>query len=158
MNPIITNCPVCGKEMSVRKLHCSSCDTTVEGVFQLGPMPTASGFTNEQLRWLRPFARLTPEQLQFVLTFVRCDGRFNRMEDELHLSYPTLRGRMDEILREMGYEPARDDSQAPPQAQLSPEERKRILDDLDRGVITLAEARRRLKGIREANPDDGNKE
>jgi len=55
---------------------------------------------------------------------------------------------MNEILRTMGYEPSREEGQPAP-VKLSPEERKRILDDLDKGLITLQEAKRRLKGIRE---------
>jgi hypothetical protein len=92
--------------------------------------------------------------MQFILTFIRCEGRFNRMEEELSLSYPTLRNRMNEILRTMGYEPAREEVQ--PAATLpSPAERKRILDDLDKGLISLQEARRRLKGVREEAKTDG---
>ena len=32
--PILTKCPVCGKAMTVTKLHCSSCHTTIEGRFE----------------------------------------------------------------------------------------------------------------------------
>jgi hypothetical protein len=145
---MLTRCPVCGGELVVTRLHCPSCETTIEGSFQ--PVGGAQGaFTPEQLKWLMPFSRLNTEQLQFILTFVRCEGRFNRMEDELKLSYPTLRNRMNEILRAMGYEPARDEVQSAPPALPTAAERKKILDDLDKGLITLAEARRRLKGIRE---------
>jgi hypothetical protein len=151
MNPMLTRCPVCGGDLVVTRLHCPSCDTTIEGGFQPAGGGAPGAFTPEQLKWLMPFSRLNTEQLQFILTFVRCEGRFNRMEDELKLSYPTLRNRMNEILRAMGYEPARDEvppAAAPPTLPTAAE-RKKILDDLDKGVITLAEARRRLKGFRE---------
>ena len=92
--------------------------------------------------------------MQFILTFIRCEGRFNRMEEELNLSYPTLRNRMNDILRTMGYEPGRDEGQQGPTLP-SPAERKKILDDLDKGVINLQEARRRLKGVREEVKPDG---
>jgi hypothetical protein len=149
MNPLLSKCPVCGGELVVTKLHCPGCETTIEGSFQVSASGGPNVFTADQLKWLQPFSRLNTEQLQFILTFVRCDGRFNRMEDELKLSYPTLRNRMNDILRAMGYEPARDEMQASTPALPTAAERKKILDDLDKGVITLAEARRRLKGIRE---------
>ena len=47
--------------------------------------------------------------MQFLLTFVRCEGKLNRMEEEMKLSYPTLRNRLNEIVRALGYEPGKED-------------------------------------------------
>ena len=69
------------------------------------------------------------------------------MEEELKLSYPTLRNRFDEILEQMGFE-ADDTSE-----EISPEERKKILNDLNKGKITAGEAQIRLKGMVEKSPD-----
>jgi hypothetical protein len=155
MNPMLTKCPVCGGELVVTRLTCPNCETTIEGSFQPVGGSLQGAFTAEQLKWLLPFTRLNNDQMQFILTFIRCEGRFNRMEEELNLSYPTLRNRMNDILRAMGYEPGRDDSQQGASLP-SPAERKKILDDLDKGVINLQEARRRLKGVREeARPEGG---
>ena len=85
--------------------------------------------------------------MQFLLTFIRCEGKFNRMEEELKLSYPTLRNRFDEILEQMGFE-AEDASE-----EISPEERKKILNELNKGKITAGEAQIRLKGMSEKSPD-----
>lgn len=158
MNPILTRCPVCGGDLVVTRLHCPSCETSLEGSFD----PSVAGtrlqeaFSPEQLKPLLPFSRLTAEQLQFVLTFVRCEGRFNRMEEELGLSYPTLRNRLDDIIRAMGYEPSRDEVRAEVQARSealrqqppvpTTVERQEILDSLSRGDIDLEEAKRRLRG------------
>jgi hypothetical protein len=151
MNPILTKCPVCGGDLMVTRLHCPSCDTTIEGEFD----PGASGsrlqevFSPEQLKPLLPFSRLSAEQLQFILTFVRCEGRFNRMEEEMGLSYPTLRNRLNEIIRSMGYEPPREEaavSRAEQPAGPGPAERQAILDQLSQGEIDLEEAKRRLRG------------
>jgi hypothetical protein len=67
--------------------------------------------------------------MQFLLTFVRCEGRLNRMEEEMKLSYPTLRNRLNEIVRALGYEPGKEDLAQP----LSAEDRRQILEDLDQG-------------------------
>jgi hypothetical protein len=128
MNPLLSKCPVCGSQLAITRLHCNHCDTMIEGHFD-----SVSG----------PFTQLTPEQLQFVLTFVRCEGRFNRMEDEIKLSYPTIRNRLYEIIRALGYEPGKEDVPV----KLSLEERRRILDDLDQGKISPEQAKRLLQGL-----------
>jgi len=146
MNPMPGKCPICGGDLIVTRLHCPACETTLDGSFVPGASSRLQeAFSPEQLKPLLPFSRLTAEQLQFVLTFVRCEGRFNRMEDEMGLSYPTLRNRLNEVISAMGYEPAREEAQVQPQAP-GPVERQSILDMLSRGEIDLDEAKRRLRG------------
>jgi hypothetical protein len=123
MNTLPSKCPICGGEIAVTRIYCRDCDTTIEGRFVTGP-----------------FSQLSQEQLNFVETFVRCEGKITRMEDELDLSYPTIRNRLHEIIRTLGYEPGADEP-----AGLSEEERQRILEDLDKGEITAEEAMRMLK-------------
>jgi hypothetical protein len=127
MNQILNKCPVCGGELVVTRLYCMDCNTTIEGHF-------AAEHT--------PFGKLTPEQMNFLLTFVKCEGRLNRMEEEMKLSYPTLRSRLTEIVRALGYEPGKEE----PPIQLSAEERRQILEDLDQGLITWEIAQARLRG------------
>jgi len=146
MNPIPAKCPVCGGEWIVTRLHCPSCETTLEGSFAPGGSPLQEAFTTQQLRSLLPFSRLTQEQLYFMLTFVRCEGRLNRMEDELNLSYPTLRNRLDEIIRALGFEPAREELAREETRITDAAERQEILDRLNRGEIGVEEARRLLSG------------
>jgi len=105
----------------VTQLRCPACDTQIEGSFDPGMSRDRlhEAFSPEQLKPLLPFSRLSAEQLQFILTFVRCEGRFNRMEDEMGLSYPTLRNRLNEIIRAMGYEPSREEqASTTPQPQM----------------------------------------
>jgi hypothetical protein len=104
-----------------------ACDTTIDGHFG----GEASQFT-----------RLSQEQVQFALTFIRCEGRINRMEDELKLSYPTIRNRLIEVIRALGFEPAKDDQII----KLTPDERTRILDDLAQGKLTSEQANQLLLG------------
>jgi len=126
MNPLIYKCPVCNEDLVITHLYCSHCRTTIEGKFNL---PSS------------PFSKLSPEQMQFLLTFIRCEGKFNRMEEELKISYPTLRSRFNELLQSMGFE-AEEEAEVKP----SPEDRKKILVDLNKGRITAEEAQIRLKG------------
>ena len=127
MHQALTRCPVCGGELVVTRLYCRGCDTAVEGRFRAGA-----------------FAQLSADQLAFVETFVRCEGKFTRMEQELGLSYPTLRNRLYEIIRLLGYEPRPEETAA----GLSAADRQAILDALERGELKADEALKRLQGGR----------
>ncbi len=120
-------CPVCGEPMTISRLRCEQCDVTVEGRFSMGRL-----------------ARLTPEQLGFVELFLRCDGKLKRVGQEMGVSYPTVRSRLDEIITAMGYEPP--GHEEPPEETLSAERRRQILDELAAGRLTSEEAVRLLQG------------
>ena len=124
MKPSLNKCPVCGDNLLVARYHCDTCDTVIEGRFENSAFPG-----------------LTAEQIEFVKTFVRCEGRINRMEGELNLSYPTIRNRLHETIRAMGYEPGKDDS-----LDVSEEKRHSVLEDLDAGKISADDAMRILRG------------
>ena len=119
MNKLPTKCPLCGGEIAVTRIYCRECDTTIEGRFTGGP-----------------FSQLTQEQLQFVETFVRLEGKITRMEDELGFSYPTIRNRLHEVIRALGYEPGIGEEFP----RMTDEERQRILEDLDKGLISADKA------------------
>jgi hypothetical protein len=118
-----SNCPVCGGGLIVTGLQCNECDTVIQGRFQAGA-----------------FSRLSDEQVDFVELFVRNEGKINRMEADLGVSYPTIRNRLTDVIRAMGYEPGEDEF-----AGLADEERKQILDDLERGNIDYEEALRLIQ-------------
>ena len=123
MHPVISQCPVCQEDLTITRLNCRNCDTTIEGQFFAGP-----------------FSQLSREQLAFIETFVRSEGKLNRMEAELNLSYPTIRNRLHEVIRALGYEPGGED-----EAGLAEEERQRVLEQLSEGEITAEEAMKILQ-------------
>ncbi|HUT21637.1 MAG TPA: DUF2089 domain-containing protein [Anaerolineae bacterium] len=123
MYPVIGTCPVCGETLTVTRLYCRTCDTTVEGHFTLGR-----------------FYQLSPEQMAFVETFIRCEGKLTRVQGELGMSYPTVRSRLNEVIRALGYEVS--DSKP----EVSPEERRSILEQLGSGEISSQEAVQLLQG------------
>jgi len=139
MNSMLTKCPICSGELAVTRLYCPQCDTTLEGHFS----PSRNLFAN-----------LSPEQMQFALTFIRCEGRLNRMEEELNLSYPTLRNRLNDVIRGLGFEPGKEELQ-PQIVRLSAEERLRILDDLSQGKISSEDAQQQLRGVKKAEAVEG---
>ena len=62
------------------------------------------------------------------------------MEEELALSYPTLRGRLHDVIRAMGFEPGRDES-----APLQERARRKILEQLEAGEIDYETAMKQLQ-------------
>lgn len=126
MYPVIGRCPVCKDTMEVTCLYCRHCDTALEGHFQLGR-----------------FYELAPEQLHFVEIFVRCQGKLNRVQEELKLSYPTVRNRLHEVIRALGYEVDEEE-----EASVTSEVRHEVLAAVASGEIDAEEAARRLRGVR----------
>src|SRR2546427_10250793 len=85
---VISTCPVCSGELAVTRLHCRSCGTTLEGEFSVGR-----------------FGRLTKEQLALLESFLRSRGNLRDMERELGISYPTIRSRVEALVRALGFGP-----------------------------------------------------
>ena len=123
MYPVLGKCPVCGESMIVTRLYCRTCDSALEGHFTLGR-----------------FYQLSPEQMAFVETFIRCEGKLTRVQEELSMSYPTVRARLNEVIRALGYEV----QESTP--RLSSEERSTILAQLASGEISSEEAVTLLQG------------
>ncbi len=122
MYPVTGKCPVCGSTLTVTRLHCRHCDSALEGQFSLGH-----------------FYELSPEQLEFLELFVRCEGKISWVQQELGLSYPAVRSRLNGVIRALGYEVREE----PPRAAAS--ERRAVLSELAEGKITSEEAVRLLQ-------------
>jgi hypothetical protein len=123
MNPVIGQCPICHDKLHVTRLHCRSCDTAMEGHFSLGRL-----------------FQLSPEQLEFVEIFIRCEGKINRVEQEIGLSYPAVRSRLTEVIEAMGYEVG------PPEPEVSEETRREVLNEVSAGKLSAEEAITILRG------------
>jgi hypothetical protein len=89
----------------------------------------------------KTFSQLTPKQMEFVETFVRLEGKITHMEKELNLSYPTIRKLLHDVIRALGYEPGGEEELA----ELSEEDRQKILNELDSGEISLEDALKKLQ-------------
>lgn len=126
---ILHDCPVCHQPLHATRLHCPSCGTTIEGDFQA-----------ERL------LALTPEQRNFVLSFLRNRGNIREMEKELGISYPTVRARLDQVIAALGMEPAVSSAKdgTGNRSQLT---RKEILEMLSRGELTQEQAMEMLKAL-----------
>ena len=123
MNPMLTLCPVCDERLTVTRVHCRNCDTTIDGHFDVGKL-----------------GRLSAEQLRFVEIFLKNEGKLSRMEPELGMSYPTLRARVTEIIHTMGF------PVGPDTDRLSDDDRHQILDELASGNLSSEQAMKMLEG------------
>ncbi len=127
MHPVFGKCPVCGKELIVTRLECRSCGTDIGGQFSIGRL-----------------AGLDVEQIEFVEIFIKNRGNAYKVGEELGMPYSTVRARLTEIIRSMGYEPSVEKEES--SAKVTPEMRKAILEDLAKGKITADDAVRLLQG------------
>ena len=121
MYPVTSTCPICRDTMIVTRLQCPHCDTALEGRFTL-----------------ERFHQLSAEQISFAELFLRCEGKLSWAADELGISYPTVRARLDDVIRALGYE-VREETPAE-EKQRRAESRQAILNDLAAGTITAEEA------------------
>lgn len=126
LHEIPTQCPVTGGPLYVSELTSADSGITIRGKFKL---PATS--------------RLNSDQRQFLEVFLRSKGVISTMEKELNLSYPTVRARLDSLLDAMGMTPYKESTRS---KSASPEDRRRVLDELEQGKITAEEAKVRLKG------------
>jgi hypothetical protein len=131
MRKILEECPTCGGRLLATELSCTACDTVIHGRYE----PCL-------------FCRLSPEDLAFLELFVRNRGNVKEMERELGISYWSIRNRLDEVVDRLDAgEPAAAPSgeAAPPRPAGAPgRARQAILERLDRGEITVAEAAEQL--------------
>lgn len=122
MRKILEKCPTCNHPLLATELSCTACDTVIHGHYE----PCL-------------FCRLSPEDLAFLEVFVKNRGNVKEMERELGISYWSIRNRLDEVVEALDFE-----EPVTPQVEQETGERQEILEQLDRGEITVAEAAEQL--------------
>ncbi len=139
VHDVIATCPVCTGELTIARLHCRSCGTALEGEFGVGR-----------------FGRLDREQLSLLESFLRSRGNLKEMERELAISYPTVRGRVDALIRSLGLSdgtPEADDefgagfAERASDARDPATERRSILERLARKEISAEDAASALRDL-----------
>jgi hypothetical protein len=81
MKILPTKCPACSEQLKVKSLICQKCNTEIQGQYEL-PL----------------LVRLSAEDQDFILQFIKSSGSLKEMAKLLKLSYPTVRNRLDEII------------------------------------------------------------
>lgn len=126
-----TACPSCATELLVTRLQCPACGTEVAGTFTLGRL-----------------ASLPEPHASLLELFLRVRGNVKEMERALGLSYPTVRARLEEAFTAAGLDREQQAPASRPDAARLAEQRAAILDDLEGGKITAAEASERLRQLK----------
>jgi hypothetical protein len=138
---VIATCPVCEGDLQVTRLNCSTCGTGIEGHFNVGR-----------------FARLSREQTGLLESFLRARGNLRELERELGISYPTVRNRVEALVRALelsdGGAPLPQPEAGSPAAAASSVQRRQILEKLARHELTAEEAAAALRGEASAEVDD----
>ena len=130
---VIATCPVCEHELSVTRLRCGDCGTTIEGEFGVGR-----------------FGRLSRDQTTMLESFLRSRGNLRDMERELGISYPTVRARVEALVRALGFGP-RDEADAPAVPAGSADDivagRREILERLSSHQLSAEDAAEAIRAL-----------
>ena len=107
-----------GARIIVERVKVQGSEIALEGTFELPPL-----------------ARLSMEDQIFIIAFIRCHGSIKEMESMFGISYPTVKNRLNHLARQLEF------------VEVNPPASKtEILEELDRGAISLEEALEKLRG------------
>jgi len=113
-----------GAEIEVERVRLIGSEVAIEGRFALPPL-----------------AQLAGEDQIFVAAFVRCHGSIKQMEKYFGVSYPTIKNRLNKIGSKLAFVEI-DPSPAEAAEVVTT---SAVLDQLERGELTVAQALDRLK-------------
>lgn len=118
MKDNLSICPICNHKLTITKYECENCHTEFSGRFKIDN-----------------FARLSDEQIAFVELFVLKRGSIKEIEKELGISYPTVRSKLDDVIKTLGHTIEKDSSKI------------EILNMLNNGEISSQEATKLLSEL-----------
>lgn len=81
MDKMISKCPCCSGTLNITSLQCPDCGVELRNTFELSA-----------------FDRLDREQMDFLLSFLKYRGSLKSLQEEIGISYPTAKKRLDELL------------------------------------------------------------
>lgn len=77
---IIRQCPACGSELSITKLSCKSCNLEISGDFDVSAL-----------------SELSADEIDFVKLFLKNEGNFTKMQNDLSESYGVVKSKLNGI-------------------------------------------------------------
>lgn len=115
----IHKCPFCEGSVRIKKVECSKCSMGFEGDF----------FTS-------PIMSLPEEYQSFIELFVLSSGSLKEMAALLGVTYPTVRIRMDNIIKALKE-----------QMQKKEEYKQELINKVDQGKLTPEKAAQIIKNL-----------
>src|SRR5438132_1384950 len=79
--PIGNECPYCGGAMAVTRMTCAHCKASIEAAFPMARL-----------------AMLPVEHQRFIEMFVLAGGNLKQIAEQVGVSYPTIRSRLDKVI------------------------------------------------------------
>ncbi len=115
-------CPVCQQDMTIEKVTCHHCHTSIEGHYHVSKINY-----------------LPAETQYFIEIFLKNRGNIKALEKELNVSYPTVKKYLDDTILRLGY-------QLDVEFELdTTKDEEDPITLLKQGKITAEEATKRLK-------------
>ncbi len=112
-------CPVCAINVKTTRLECEGCHVALEGVFELPRL-----------------ARLPVEHQNMAEALVLSGGNLKRLAQEMNISYPTLRKRLDDLIAALEGLRKADEGRA-----------EDILKAIETGAMTAEQGLRQIKEL-----------
>lgn len=107
----LTSCPICKHELKIKEVSCERCKVTFRGDFEGS--------------WLAAFSE---SQLEFIKLFLLVQGNLKELQNQLGISYPTVKSRLADIIRIITKKEPTGDKVSD------------VLADLEEGFISVEEA------------------
>ena len=123
-------CPVCGEHLQITRLNCPNCSTSIEGEFK----PCQ-------------FCKLPKDELEFINTFIMCRGNIKDVEKELGISYPTVRSKLDSVIKSLGLNNSTKRISKKEEVDSLKELKQEILNKLALGELSAKEAMEKIKQL-----------
>src|SRR5438477_8647137 len=112
-------CPYCGSAMAVTRMSCHACHLSVDAAFAMSRM-----------------GMLPVEHQRFIEMFVLSGGNLKEIAEQVGVSYPTIRSRLDKIIESLRSEIAK-----------TRQVKGNVLDAVDQSKSSAADAARLIKEI-----------
>jgi hypothetical protein len=107
--PLIdSTCPYCRNPMAVTRMGCGRCGIQVEAAFPVSRL-----------------AALPLEHQRFVEMFLLADGSLKEIAEQLGVSYPTIRNRLDKVIAAL-----RDQIARSPGGKMTATDKAKLLKDI----------------------------
>ena len=107
-----------GDDLIIERIRLKNKNMVIEGQFNLPPL-----------------SQLSTEDQIFIIAFIRIRGSIKEMENLFGISYPTVKNRLNKIAQQLEFVEVN-----------PPASRAEILDQLEKGEITIDQAENKLRG------------
>src|SRR5215203_4910923 len=82
--PVNQDCPYCGSAMIVSRMSCDHCKVSIDALFPMSRLAT-----------------LPVEHQRFIEMFVLSGGNLKEIAEQVGVSYPTIRSRLDKVIESL---------------------------------------------------------